>query len=213
MVNGRVAYYPAYKELNYSPRDDATSKKYHGLDLFYVSGSGNDQKEPALAELFFQRPALVYIFVDAKAATGNSFASTMPGWRSEGWAVRTSKQKRYFLGLYQKLSFFVTQHAYVFSKRTQGRMNSVVIPNFGWVLRNTPNIKAKGSYHIRVAEASGGPSTHQTTFQGVKVSSNARCPDILHNAWSTAAGDSSDAGTAGMRFGTWHPQWDPCLWW
>lgn len=213
MVNGRIAYYPRYTELNYYPRDDPTSTKYRNLDFFFVSGAGNHRTEYALAELHFQRPAKIYMFVNAKAAKGHNLQSTLDGWESEGWAVLNSSQMRHFYGLYQKSSYTVTQQAFVYSKKTEESKNSVVIPNFGWVKRNTVNIKAKGSYHIRVAEEDGEPSSYQTTFEGVQIYPNARCPDILHSAWSVPDDNPSDSETARMRFGTWHPQWDPCFWW
>lgn len=213
-VNGRVAYYPRYGELEYRPKDNPSSRKYKGLDFFYIGGSRDYLKDSSLAVLYLQRPAVVYLFVNAKGFMPDMPSkSKMPGWKAEGWASLGTDGMTMNYGLNQKSMFTVTRHAFVFSKKTRGSLNSVKLPHFGWVKRKTRDLMAQGSYHVRVAEANGRASAPPSMFNGVHVLPNARCPDVLHDAWSTTDDNVQDRDTRGKRFGSWHPPWDPCYWW
>lgn len=213
-VDGRVAYYPRYKRLDYTPIDNAGSTKYKNLDFFYIGGARDSQRGSSLAVVYFQRPAVVYMFVNAKGyMPKNPSEGSMPGWKSEGWAYQGSGGKTLSYGLHQKSTFTVTRYVFVFSKRTHGRLHSIVLPHFGWVRRSTSMLMAKGSYHIRVAEVNGIAPALPSAFKGTRIFSNERCPDVLHEAWSTGDDNPQDRDTQMKRFGSWHPQWDPCFWW
>lgn len=191
-----------------------SESKYKGLDFFVMAGNRNVRSKFAL-KMYFQRAAKIYLFVNTNSYdAANPPEATLPGgWQSEGWADLRKPRQALVYGVYQKTAFVATQYSYVFSRRSRGRNHVVFLPHVGWVNKNIRGITSNGQFHCRIAEADGSASVAPGLFRGAKVRPNAKCPDILHRAWSTPDSNTADPYTAGRRYGTWHPVWDPCYWW
>lgn len=203
---------PMTTEPPVSSRFSTSPDKYRGLDFFVMAGNRN-VRSPFALKMYLQRAAKLYLFVNTLSYdAANPVDATLRGWQSEGWADLGRPQQALVYGVHQKTAFRATKYAYVFSKKTRGRNHVAYLPQVGWVMRNIQGIVANGQYHIRVAEADGSPSVKPGLFRGVDIKPNRRCPDVLHNAWSTFD-NNNDPHTQGMTFRTWHPQWDPCYWW
>lgn len=88
------------------------------------------------------------------------------------------------------------------------------VPSSDEIVANAKNIVIKGkAIHFWIAEKDGTPSKRIGKFRGKRVTSNARCPDQLHEEWFAYDENKEDKSTRGVKFRTWHPAWDPCYWW
>lgn len=209
-------YHARFNKFTYISRPSKageTSKNYSGLDLFYLPGIVKS-KNPNIAAVFFQRPAVIYMMVDIISRSGILPSGSLPGWKSEGLATLKGPPRMFAFGIHQKNNMSLPSHVFVFSKRTTGRLNEITLPQWGWLEKNIQGINAvDGRYHIRIAESDGSPSLKPASFRGRNISPNKRCPDVLHDAWGVENDDDTDEYTKGKRFGSWHPAWDPCYWW
>lgn len=209
----RIVYLPRLSEANYHPVSDPTSTFYHGLDLFFSSGvrAGDD-----LARLYLHRPAKVLLFVGAAAASAKTNADTtakLPGWTSEGWAQLPGGTRDLEFGVHQKGRISVQTYAYVFSKPSDSGLTAV-IPSDAWVRRNLDApFSTIANFQVRLAERDGSASPIPGVFEGKEVVPNTLCPDELHRSWEVPDDNNGDPDTNGVRFGSWHPAWDPCFWW
>lgn len=87
------------------------------------------------------------------------------------------------------------------------------LPQFLWVRQEVKGIAANGVYHVRIAEADGSASTAPELVSGLSgIAPNERCPDKLHDMWRVEDKDG-DPFVKGLKWATWHPQYDPCYWW
>lgn len=69
-------------------------------------------------------------------------------------------------------------------------------------MTNSTSIKFRGTANLWIAEKTGKPSNDPGLLDGINAKPNKKCPKLLHNKWITADG-----------YKTWHPAWDPCVWW
>lgn len=193
----------------YAPLLDVNSTKYRGLDLFwaYQTGEGDD-----FIELELQRAAKVYLLV-AFEYNGDYPEPSLEGWKSEEYVglVKGVDEDLPF-GVHQTNYRWIPREAYAFSKVVDGK---IILPTGEWVQRNIQGGKPIADYIVLVAEEDGSATGVPTSPAGVPdgIEPNARCPDELHDLWMTGNTDDDDADTAGMKWRTWHPMWDPCYWW
>lgn len=214
-ANGRVDYHPRFNDFNYCPVNDLNSTKYHGLDLFVIGGVASGASANAV-QLYFQRPAVVFMFVNAYGYNRKPQEAVLKGWKSEGWVELLGHKRMgnaYRYGIFQKSKVPLSQYAYVFSKPSGGASFSFVAPHPRWVRSNVRGIRVRGSFHLRIAEKNLRPSRPPSKFRTLLIEPNSRCPDVLHDSWGTYDDNPDDKFTKGKRFGSWHPQWDPCFWW
>lgn len=199
-------YIPQYEQHSFHPQADPSSTKYLGLDYF-TTHSGK-QAEANFVTLNFQREAKVYLLVHAYVS--GFPAATLAGWTSEGWVAKKegSSDKTIFgLGAY-KQEMHAPGYAYAFSMTGE----DIVIPDAKYIAANIGGITAKGYYSALIGEADGSPVTSPTAPAGMSITPGGRCPDALHNKWTTPGTDKDDVQTSTMQFETWHPLWDPCFW-
>lgn len=205
----QVAYLARYTGHVYAPVDDLSSRKYRGLDLFHTAAFPNAPN----FRMHFQRPAKVYMLVDvADNKFDKNRAATLRKWKSEGWVQRVRGAATIEYGVHQTLERKMTKYAYVFSKTTGGK-DFIDMPQTNFVKKKISGISVPGSFNILVAEIDGSASPNPGDYMGTAVRPNQRCPDKLHDAWMVPDDNRNDPDTRGIKFSSWHPQWDPCYWW
>lgn len=206
----QLAYIARYNGHVYAPVSDPGSNKFRGLDLFHTTGI---VRSPSF-RMTFQRGAIAYMFVNVESDEFDpSIAATLRGgWTSEGWAERIEGTNTITYGIHDTLTKPMTKYAYVFSKTT-GNKDYVDFPQGRFVKRRITGIAVPGSFNIWVAEADGSASQPVGTFDGSPISANSKCPETLHDVWTTQDNNPDDTDTQGVDFRTWHPAWDPCFWW
>lgn len=215
-VNGRVEYHPRFTDFSYrSVNDGIPATKYDGLDLFVMGGAMSGSRANA-ARIDFQRPAVVYMFVNAFGY--NKYApqiGRLEGWRSEGWVKLSGNDRgyKYSYGIHQKSKITLSRYAYVFSRPSSGTSFSLVVPHSRWLRSKVHGVRVRGTFHLRIGERDGKPSRPPSKFRGIIIRPNTRCPDVLHTSWGTYDDNPNDRYTKGKWFNSWHPQWDPCFWW
>ncbi|KAI0566299.1 hypothetical protein FGB62_10g212 [Gracilaria domingensis] len=183
---------------------------YDALDWFYVE----HHKQPVsdrFIQLNLHRDAKVYLIVSVQY--NNDFPpARLPGWNSEGWAIRVDRLDREFVfGVHQTQSRYLPTRVYIFSRGARG---TAILPSNDWVTRSVSGVNVIGGWYAMVAEHDGKPSEKPAQPNGVSetILPNRRCPDALHGLWVTPETDASDADVRGRMWPTWHPQWDPCYW-
>lgn len=194
-------YIPRYSGHKYEPvASPGTKDKYKDLDLFFTS-----QLKNIKYKIFFQRQALVYLFVDIEVRSGSlsqqqaSSRLQLQGWTSEGWAELKTANPEIEYGTYEKAKKTLFKYVYVFSKTSnQNKLNipDVADINFGGL---PSGLKLANTANLWIAESNGGASP-SIKFKSREIA-NRPCPREMHNQWSVG------------RFLTWHPLWDPCYWW
>lgn len=205
----QVAYLPRYLGHGYTPVDDASSKKYVGLDLFHTA---NAMDAPNF-RVNFQRSALVYLFVNVDSKQFNDTETvSLQGWNSEGWAKRSFGDDRITYGVYQKLTRKMSKYVYVFSKTTT-EADYVDVPQAAFIKDRIEGVSVPGSFNLWIAESDGFASKPVGKLNGEDVKANKQCPQELHDAWRVEVDESDHPSVKGALFRTWHPQWDPCFWW
>lgn len=214
-VNGRVDYHPRFTGFSFFPVSDKTSDKYNGLDLFVLGGAKSGKRANAV-RIDFQRPVVVYMFVNAFGY--NRLApqkGQLEGWKPEGWVELAGNGKgyKYSYGIHQKAKVILSRYAYVFSKPSSSPSNSLIVPHSQWLRGNVRGVRVRGAFHLRIAEKDGKPSLAPSKFRGSNVRPNTQCPGVLHKSWGTFDDNQEDEFTKGRWFSSWHPQWDPCFWW
>lgn len=193
-------YLARYKQHKYEPVDSAENKnKYSGLDLFYTA-----KLKDIKYRIFFQRSALVYLFLDTEVDTLTDAlrrrAPSLAGWKREGWAMLATNNRNIKYGVYEKAEQQLDKFVYVLSKRTNKKF-FVDVPEIKKVARS--NIPLSETANLWIAEGDGSPSP-VIKFNGSDIT-NKKCPGALHNMWKVREG--------GKEYLTWHPMWDPCWWW
>lgn len=204
-INSRLTYMPRFSGFSYKPLSG--SQNYQNLDMYFQAGF--DTKDDDATIMTFQRPAKVYLFVNAYMYTARvKPPAYLPGWKSEGWAARQTGGNFYKFGIHQHSTIPLSDFAYVFSRPAT---NQITIPYGGWIMRNIKGINAQGQFHLRIAEANGAASA-PPTMDGQLIKPNAVCPGKVHDTWRVPDSNTEDPHTKGMLWGSWHPQWDPCFW-
>lgn len=204
-----VAYLPRHTDHVYAPVDNLKSTKYRGLDLFHTHGRTSGSK----FDMYFQRPARVYLFADVEdSAFDGTSRPKFAGWRFQEWAQRVKGADTITYGVHQKLEKRMYKYAAVFAKNTGGsQVVSVGQPKK--LKEDNESAKFLGSFNLWIAEANGKPSPPVGKFKGSEIKPNTKCPEKLHDEWTTVDRNKEDKDTRGVKFTTWHPQWDPCFWW
>eukprot|EP00171_Calliarthron_tuberculosum_P023621 IDg23621t1 len=235
-------YQPGYTNHTYVPASGDDPHKFRHLDLFVTDHSlerrrarharrhkkharGKGGGEEAHVFLSFQREARVYIMVHsvphyywrfAKKNHKKSEARVrLPGWKSEGWAELESDNSRDLvsLGFTRSVRGRYARIAFVFSRSGY----NVTLPARSWVKRKLKGVPTRrGKYTVLVSEANGYASKRPRLSPALaakqtSVRAGERCPSWLHDTWAVD-GDETDPHTAGVRFRTHHPLWDPCFW-
>lgn len=201
-------YLARYTGHTYAPISDRSSTKYAGLDMFLMGGKIRNPN----FRMYFQREVKIYMFVwiSGKDFDASSVASLL-GWQSEGWAQRVGGSYKITYGVHVQRSRSIPRYVYVFSKASKDF--KVDIPQSMFVQMRIDGIPASGSFSLLIAESDGSASPPVGTFRGQTIRPNAKCPESLHRAWVARDTNRADVHTRRARFGTWHPQWDPCHWW
>lgn len=207
----QTAYFPRFRDMTFAPATNPSSTVYKTLDFFFTAGQN---KNPSW-RMYFQRAAKVHIIVPVDPAKVDlSKSATLPGgWKSEGWVKRVAGSSTLTYGIHQRQKFSMKLHYYMFSKATtrKGTDNFVDFPQGTYLQMQLKNIGVDGSFHLLISEANGTPSKPVGAFKGTTIKPNTKCPSALHDVWKTT--DNDDPDTRGVKFRTWHPNWDPCYWW
>lgn len=192
-------YIPRYNGHKYEPMS-GNRDRYKGLDLFFTS-----QLKNISYRIFFQRTALVYLFVDVVVKRGSlsevqlAAKPKLSGWNAEGWAELKTGDPTIEYGTYEKARKTLYKYVYVFSKASHD--NKLDIPSVQDIYRD--GLKLVGTANLFIAESDGSASP-RIAFKRNDFA-NMPCPEEMHNQWSVGRGKN--------RFLTWHPLWDPCYWW
>lgn len=202
-----LGYLARYTGHKYAPISDPTSTQFDGLDLFHLA----DFKRSPNFEMFFQREARVYLFVNLNSLPADTSAPvSLRGWTSVGYARRVVGGPTIDYGVHQTLTRKMPEFVYVFSKGTGGKA-SVSIPQTRFVQKAIVGLSVSGLFNLWISEADGSKSPDPGLFQGSSIAPNKPCPAALHDAWMTEK--EGDPFEAGKKFHSWHPAWDPCFWW
>eukprot|EP00171_Calliarthron_tuberculosum_P000119 IDg119t1 len=186
----------------------------------YVPASGDDPHKFRHLDLFvtdhsLERRRARHARRHKKHARGKEARVRLPGWKPEGWAELESDNSRdpVSLGFTRSVRGRYARIAFVFSRSG----HNVTLPTRSWVQRKLKGVPTRrGKYTVLVSEANGYASKRPRLSPALaakqtSVRAGERCPSWLHDTWAVD-GDETDPHTAGVRFRTHHPLWDPCFW-
>jgi hypothetical protein len=203
-------YVPRFDNVTYVESGKPTSGIYNALDFFspgFFPAPGFNSPRAVVVKL--NRPARVYLLIQARYDRENPGNATLPGYTSQGWAeIPKGGNNEVKYGVYTTASRKLSTRVYVVRKDAS---KAVDLPDFIWLRENLKGIADVVSYSILLAEADGGASVAPESPPGVgTIQAGGRCPQTLHDLWKTPGVDASDPDTVGKVFSTWHPLWDPC---
>lgn len=202
-------YLPRWTRHVYAPSSSRSSKKYYGHDLFLTRFPLSGRHD--FLRMEFQRRATVTILVTATSKRKPRLY--LPGWRSVGWVeVVRGRGRAQFLkyGLARKETKFLPTFAYAFSRSAS---HVAILPDQLWVKRYIRGARGvtnlAGGYVVIVSEANGGRPRAPKIYGVPEARPLTWCPKRLHDSWTAT---STDPAERGVKFKTWHPAYDPCIW-
>lgn len=120
-----VAYIVRHEDHAYAPVSQPKSMKYANLDLFFLSFMITYDFLPI--EIFFQRRAKIYMFVDPDDSSIASADSGAPpqlnGWKSEGYACAVKGKPSLVYGVHQQWERPMPMMFMSFRSYLEGKMN------------------------------------------------------------------------------------------